>query len=310
MTPANKRWTDEQFIALWEEHRSPAKVARALNIDLRNCYRYRNQVEERHHVRLVTDSGLMETPDDRHDLKLINADIVLFSDAHWWPGIFTPANAIMLDIMAHMQPSHVIANGDIFDGATISRHPKIGWEKPPSVKEELATVTERMGEVEQVCKGAVKKRTKGNHCMRYDARLADRAGEFEGVYGMRLKDHLPKWDECMSIMINDSFMIKHRWHGGVHAAYNNVMKSGMSMATGHTHACKVIPFTDYNGTRFGIETGTLAHRNHPAFAYTEDAPKNWQPGFIIVQYRQGIMKAEAVNVENNQAIWAGKVWHA
>ena len=48
----------------------------------------------------------------------------------------------------------VIANGDVLDGATISRHPRIGWESRPTVQQEIEAMCLRMREVELAASGA------------------------------------------------------------------------------------------------------------------------------------------------------------
>ena len=60
--------------------------------------------------------------------------------------------------------------------------------------------------------------------------------------------------------------------------------------TGHTHQLNVRPFTDYNGTRFGIECGTTSEPNGPQYmAYTEDNPKNWVSAAIVLTFHKGQM---------------------
>ena len=51
-----------------------------------------------------------------------------------------------------LKPKVVIANGDIFDGAQISRHPRIGWDNKPTVLEELEACTSAMSEIEKTAK--------------------------------------------------------------------------------------------------------------------------------------------------------------
>jgi hypothetical protein len=60
------------------------------------------------------------------------------------------------------------------------------------------------------------------------------------------------------------------------------------MITGHLHSQKIVPFTDYGGTRYGVDTGCCADVNHKAFvAYTEDSPKNWVSGFAVLKFKDG-----------------------
>jgi len=57
--------------------------------------------------------------------------VVVFSDAHFWPGDYTTASKPLLMIIREFKPKVVVANGDVFDGSQASRHARIGWEKKP-----------------------------------------------------------------------------------------------------------------------------------------------------------------------------------
>jgi hypothetical protein len=127
--------------------------------------------------------------------------------------------------------------------------------------------------------------TWGNHDLRLNAKLASQLGDsFKGMEGFNLKDYFPLWKFQTSIMVNDDLMIKHRWHNGIHAVYNNVTKSGVSFCTGHLHSLKITPFSDYHGARYGIDTGTLAPIYGDGFGYMEDAPRNWRSGGAVLTF--------------------------
>jgi hypothetical protein len=81
--------------------------------------------------------------------------------------------------------------------------------------------------------------------------------------------------------------VKHRYKGGVHATHNNTASSGKSIVTGHLHSLKVTPYADYNGNRFGVDTGTLAEPNGPQFEYGEENPQNHRSGFAILTLENG-----------------------
>jgi hypothetical protein len=94
-------------------------------------------------------------------------------------------------------------------------------------------VRERVCEVVEAYPSAKDHRTIGNHDQRFESKLAN------FVPGMCLKDHLPEWTESMSLMVSGNVMIKHRFANGIHATYNNVLKSGTSIVKGHLHALQV-----------------------------------------------------------------------
>jgi len=114
------------------------------------------------------------------------------------------------------------------------------------------------------------------------------APEYAQMHGVHLKDHFPRWRPCWSVWINDEVVVKHRYKGGIHATHNNTVNSGKTTVTGHLHSLKVTPFDDYNGTRWGVDTGTLAEPNGPQFLnYMEDNPRNWRSGFVVLRFVRG-----------------------
>ena len=81
------------------------------------------------------------------------------------------------------------------------------------------------------------------------------------------------------------------------------------MITGHTHVLSSIPFNDYNGTRWGVQTGTLADPNGQQFSYTEDTPKDWNSGFIMMTFeRKQLLQPEIIRVFGEDEIeFRGKI---
>lgn len=252
--------------------------------------------------------------DGRINVPLKDGTAIIASDAHYWPSKPSTAHRAFVAFAEELQPDVIIFNGDVIDAATISRHPPIGWDSHPSVKEELDVAQERLQEVEAASSRSRLIWTLGNHDARFETRLASVASEYKGVYGVHLKDHFPQWEPAWSVDLggNKGAMIKHRWKGGQHAAYNNTVASGRSILTGHLHRLAVIPFTDYTGTRFGVEGGMLSEVRGPQFlGYTEDNPLNWQSGFVILTFREGrLMMPETVRVVKPGVVeWRGEEYN-
>jgi hypothetical protein len=186
------------------------------------------------------------------------------------------------------KPRVVVLNGDVLDFPRISRHPPIGWEKTPSPQQEIEAAQDHLNDIMKACGRAQKVWTLGNHDARFETRLATVAPEFALVAGIHLSDHFPAWRNAWSCWINGNVVVKHRFRSGIHATHNNTINAGTSIITGHLHSLKVTPFTDYNGTRYGVDTGCIADPDHKAFTdYTEDSPKNWRSGFINLTFRDG-----------------------
>ena len=288
-------YSDQEFIELWKTHESASALAKAVGMDLRNIIRRKNNLEARYGTQLKSKHSSQQTVKDnpvRKELGIENGIVLVFSDAHFWPSIHTTAYKGLLWAIKEFQPKAVIANGDIFDGASISRFPRIGWDSTPSVIQELKACELAMGEIEEAAKKARHNVnlvwTLGNHDARFENRLAANAPQYEQVKGFSLKDHFPAWHPCWSCWPTEEVVVKHRWKGGVHATHNNTVNAGVSIVTGHLHSLKVTPFADYSGNRFGVDTGTLADTDGAQFVnYLEDSPTNWRSGFAVLTFHEG-----------------------
>jgi hypothetical protein len=285
--------SDEEFIELWKEHQSPSKVAKATGMTERWVYRRRNYLQGKTDANLTThkESFTHSPVRPKSELGIENGTVIVFSDAHFWPGIRTTAYQGLLWAIEKFEPKAVICNGDAFDGASISRHPPLGWTRTPSVIDELNACKDKLGEISELAK---KKRhnvklmfTMGNHDARYEARLASNAPQYVQTPGFSLSDHFPEWSFCMSTWVTDDVVVKHRYKGGVHATHNNTVNAGKSIVTGHLHSLKVTPYADYSGNRFGVDTGTLAEISGPQFDYAEENPQNHRSGFAILTFKDG-----------------------
>ena len=224
----------------------------------------------------------------RRDFQIGTGTVFIGSDAHYHPGIVSTAHRAFCKLAKELRPSAVILNGDAFDGGTISRFPRIGWDTKPTVAQELETTVARMTEIEDAAGTKALYWPLGNHDARYETFLASRVPEFQGVTGFHLKDKFPLWAPCWSVWINGQIVVKHRYKNGIHATHQNTVTAGKTIVTGHLHSLKVTPFTDYNGTRFGVDCGTLACPQGPQFDdYLETNPVNWRSGFVVLTFRDG-----------------------
>jgi hypothetical protein len=226
----------------------------------------------------------------RLHLTVEDGVVLVGSDAHYHPGVISTAHRAFVHMCQQMKPAAVIMNGDMLDGATISRHPPIGWESRPSLFDELEAVKERLREIATAVGEAKRYWPGGNHDLRFEQKVASTLPEFAKVTGIHLHDHIPDWEKCWSVWINETVVVKHRAKGGVHATHNNAVSSGMSMVTGHLHSLKVSPYSDYrDGIRFGVDCGTMAAPFGPQFNYMEDGFRNWRSGFVVLTFRSGIL---------------------
>lgn len=310
--------SEDEFIRLWDKHRSPKLVAGVLKISERNVLARRRSIESRRGIRL--DSSMSREP-IHHEIinhpSIINLDIrngtvLVASDCHYWPGIITTAHTVFVQMCKELKPAAVIMNGDVLDGASVSRHPPIGWEQRPTLIQEIECCQQRLSEIEKAAPNAQKIWNLGNHDARFETRLASNAHEYAKVQGVHLKDHFSMWRPAWSTWINDAVVIKHRFKGGIHATHNNTVASGKTMVTGHLHSLKVTPYSDYNGVRWGVDTGTMAPLYGPQTSdYCETNSVNWRQGFVVLTFHNGrLLWPELVHIcGENEFEFRGKLHH-
>jgi hypothetical protein len=198
------RLSDAEFIELWKTTGSATAIQKVTGGNLRTIMRRRSHLETKYGLLLEAKNpnGRPERSAvayDRKQLGILNGTVIVFSDAHFWPGIRTTAFNALLWAIKEFKPSAIVCNGDALDGASISRHPPAGTgPKEPSVIEELKACKEALGEIEETAKQArhnVKLvYTWGNHDSRFNARLATNAPQFAETFGFKLEDHFPTWE--------------------------------------------------------------------------------------------------------------------
>jgi hypothetical protein len=319
--------SDHDFITAFEEH-GPARVAAQLKLSIRAVFARRRDIElrtgqtikaptpdTRAGQRGVNQSAVYQNTifPERQHIEIEDGIILVGSDCHYWPGTATTAHLAFLKFckMFRNDLVAVVLNGDVLDGAGISRHAPIGWEKRPTLIQELEAVQERLGEIEKATGDVPKIWTLGNHDARFETRLAMVAPEYAKINGVHLKDHFGRWLTAWRVDINDDCVIKHRFKSGIHAPWNNTMWAGKSIITGHLHSQKVYPFTDYRATRWGCDTGCMADPEGRQFVdYLEAGPTNWRSGFGVITYYKGqMLQPELVRVMGNGLVdFRGKVW--
>jgi len=304
--------SDADFLALFRKH-GPTKTAARLGVTKRAVLLRRVTLEGKYRCQITPPEHPKNT---RHNIEhpyrlteTVKDGIVLVgSDAHYWPGPSTTAHRAFVRFCKELKPKLVVMNGDVFDGAAVSRHAPIGWEERPTVSQEIEACKERLGEIEGAAPKARRVWTLGNHDSRFETRLATMAPEYARIHGFHLKDHFA-WEPCWSIWVNDHTVIKHRYKGGTHATHNNTAAAGKTMVTGHLHSLKVTPYSDYGGTRWGVDTGTLADPDGPQFKdYLEDNPTGWRAGFAVLTFERGELRwPELVHVlDRNRVEYRGR----
>lgn len=315
-----RKVSDEDIITAIRRGESINAIAKKFGIGRRNFVRRVKTLEARYGITLENQHAASGKPRVRipvpkegyRSFANIRGTVLVGSDGHFWPGERSKAFDAFITLLRELKPKMVVMNGDCFDGARISRHAPSGFQTYPEVHEELDAVKERLAEIECYApKNCPLVFPAGNHDTRFTARLAQAAPEYAKVPGADLADHFPSWQFCWSLWINDHTVIKHRWHNGIHSAYNNTVKSGKNIVSGHTHKLHSVMFADYNGVRWGVECGTLSEYSTTSdkFSYTEDNPANQSQGFAVLSFEEKtgmLLEPEFCRVINGQAYFRGE----
>lgn len=231
------------------------------------------------------------------NLGIQDGHILVGSDSHYWPGIVSTAHRAFVEFAREYKPKVIIKNGDETDFPSLSRHAPIGWESRPKPADEIDACKDMLSEIEKASPKSRRIWPCGNHDGRFETRLATLAPEYAKVHGVHLKDHFPNWEPCWAAFLNKDTVIKHRIKGGIHATRNNTLAAGRTVVTGHLHSLKITPLSDYNGTRWGVDCGTMAEPYGPqSYNYTELNPLDWRSGFVLLTIVKG------------KLLWPEQIW--
>jgi len=310
---ALKKIPDEVIIAAMKKFGSSKLAAEHIGMSVRALCHRKAKIQEQYGVVLPAYSAKQHTvantyiPDNRRVIQhtVDNGHVFIASDCHYWPGESTVAHKAFVKLLTEFKPKTAVLNGDVFDGARISRHAALMGTNPPTPKQELEACQDRLDEIAKASKNAIKFWTYGNHDIRlfnFAAQNAPELSEFTDLFS-----YFPGWHTGWRVDINKDVVIKHRWANGQHAVYNNTLRSGKSFVTGHLHKLMVTPWTDYNGRRYGVDTGTLAEPTGDQFVYVEENPVNWCAGFAVLTFENGkLLPPELCEVINGVAYFRGQ----
>ncbi len=288
--------TDQQFIALFKEHQSSTLVAKVIGVAVRNVSERRRRIEAKYGIALPVfdhrpayNQAAVDANKAVIRYEISDGVVLVGSDAHIWSKPWTTMQRAFLHFARTLKPAAIIANGDFFDGARISRWPSIGWEQKPSVIQELQAVQDYLGELEIASPKSKRFWPCGNHDARLESKLAAAAPEYVGVKGTSLKDHFPHWTPCWRVDINSDVVVRHRENGGEHADFRNTQIGGKTIVTGHDHRANVTAYNDYNGTRWGVRCGYMCESAEDAqfVNYLEARQPNWCPAFVVLTFKAG-----------------------
>lgn len=126
--------SDEEFIATFRKIGTYGGTAKALGLEMQNVKKRCRNLEKKYDISLQSlspkspNAPKITIPPNKARLaiEIDNGVVIAFSDAHFWPGEKTPANVALLKLIRELKPVVIFCNGDAFDGARVSRWPRIG----------------------------------------------------------------------------------------------------------------------------------------------------------------------------------------
>jgi hypothetical protein len=320
MAQPSYKWSDvEAVYNAVAVHGTVTSAARSFNPPMSNKTAA-NQYEaalgrfKKPDVRKMHRQAVAYDPDNPPESELTqrirhpNAVVVAFSDAHW-TSLHQPrslAHEALLRAIPLVKPDILLSVGDLLDMGEPSRHDPLGWNRRIKVQDELEAAKQHLDDIMSCAPRALRWWVRGNHDDRFDKYLALNAAMFEGVEGFDFANQFPDWQMCHRLDLNDT-VVMHRFHGGIHAGWNNAVKSGMNFISGDTHSLEVKPMVDMRGRRYGVQTGMLGDPAWPCFGYTQGNTRLWNPGFAVLTYRNGeLMPPELCEIVNGVAWFRGQ----
>ncbi len=135
---AKRKLPDPQVFAEEFERLGASGVARKYEVEVRNVFQYRRSVEDKLgrplNVPSYLDRSGKPRPSVRKEITVDNSMcMIIGSDAHYESNTVTTAHLAFVDLAKKLQPDVIVMNGDMMDGASISRHAPLGIKCPPSI---------------------------------------------------------------------------------------------------------------------------------------------------------------------------------
>jgi predicted phosphodiesterase len=249
-----------------------------------------------------SDHRIKWTYPQQEQVEFSDGVVLIGSDAHIWPGEWSIMMKAFAQISRQLKPKAIVLNGDIIDGARVSRHGSLLRSYAPKITDEIDAAR---GWIETLPPTEHCIWTMGNHDQRVDTYLANNAPELDDYAGT-IADRFKDWKFCWSVNINN-VEIRHRFRSGIHAGWNNALHAGLTIVTGHTHQLQMTAVRNRNGTHWGIECGMLGDPNSRAFEYSEGAPNRANPGFVVLTFVDDqLLPPEFCELINGRPVFRGE----
>lgn len=220
-----------------------------------------------------------------------------------------PALTLALQHSKRFNPDHVVANGDWFDMYRISRHQRDPRKRDLAGELKIGRkLFERLRKIFPKAKITLKK---GNHDLRWESYLMDRAPELLGIDGMALEQILRLHEldievvggNLILMMGNLPMLHGHEWQTGISAPVNPArgafLKAKAGVVVSHSHQVSEHSEPNMFGKLITCwSTGCLCQL-HPEYARIN----KWGHGFLLNE-----VDKDGAYLVQNKRIYQGKVW--
>lgn len=219
---------------------------------------------------------------------------VVFSDVHI-PDQDDYAVGVMCDLIVDLDPSFLVADGDIFDLAEFSSHERGSAKHFGSHR---LVDTWRAGEkFFNRVDGSVTRRCKrkvflaGNHENRWERWVSSGDNAvFDGDEALSIQHRMNfderGWEFDMDYpdahVMAGKLLITHGQYANVHCAKKHLDEYQCSILVGHTHTDQTYHGSTYEGQRVAHCQGLMANIEASSFKYKR-RPRRWVKGFSVVR---------------------------
>jgi predicted phosphodiesterase len=197
---------------------------------------------------------------------------------------------LMLKVGVDYAPDEVVVLGDFADFYWASfhgKHPEIVLNHSPA--EEIRQVNQKLDEMRQLFPSAKLVFIEGNHEYRLARYMVKNAPDLYDSVSLKTILSLDSWEvipygPSQLYQIADSKLYaRHQpYGGGMHCAYQSLVKGGKSLLFGHVHRIQEYQSVDAVGANHrAVGLGWLGNKDHPVMQYVQNHHQ-WALGFGLV----------------------------
>jgi len=229
------------------------------------------------------------------------------------------AYGLMLEVAKDARPDEIVILGDYADFYAVNFHGK-NPDKNYLLLDEIDAVTARLRELRQLFPDARIVFLEGNHEYRLARYIAANCRELFGIlsvpqllnlaaYGI---DFVPYGPNQKHYVLGSKLIARHEpLGGGVHCAYQSVVKAQHSVIFGHTHRIQEHQIVSIAGENYrGISAGWLGDKDAEVMGYVKNHHQ-WALGFCLVTVLpDGLWFNQLIHIIEGKALVDGHLWEA